>query len=54
MKSVLEREDLAYNRCLAEALWIGFEHEIMHLETFLYMLLQSERTLPSRYRPAGL
>ncbi|EYE96655.1 DUF323 domain protein [Aspergillus ruber CBS 135680] len=46
VKSVLERGDLVYNRCLAEALWIGFEHEIMHLETFLYMLLQSERTLP--------
>jgi len=46
VKSILEREDLAHNRCLAEALWIGFEHEIMHLETFLYMLLQSERTLP--------
>ena len=44
--SILEREDLPHNRCLAEALWIGFEHEIMHLETFLYMLLQSERTLP--------
>lgn len=46
VKSILERDDLAHNRTLAEALWIGFEHEIMHLETFLYMLLQSERTLP--------
>jgi formylglycine-generating enzyme required for sulfatase activity len=34
------------DRFLAEALWIGFEHEAMHLETFLYMLLQSDRTLP--------
>ncbi|OQE27226.1 hypothetical protein PENSTE_c004G01583 [Penicillium steckii] len=34
------------NRDVAEALWIGFEHEAMHLETFLYMLLQSDRTLP--------
>lgn len=28
------------------ALWIGFEHEAMHLETLLYMLLQSDITLP--------
>ncbi|QSS58794.1 hypothetical protein I7I51_08223 [Histoplasma capsulatum] len=33
-------------RRLAEALWIGFEHEAMHLETFLYMLLQSDKILP--------
>ncbi|OZJ06408.1 hypothetical protein BZG36_00576 [Bifiguratus adelaidae] len=31
------------------ALWMGFEHEIMHLETILYMLLQSPNVLP----PAG-
>jgi formylglycine-generating enzyme required for sulfatase activity len=29
-----------------KALWIGFEHEAMHLETLLYMLVQSEKTLP--------
>lgn len=34
------------DRKLGRALWIGFEHEVMHLETFLYMLLQSEKTLP--------
>ncbi|OJD13872.1 hypothetical protein AJ78_05719 [Emergomyces pasteurianus Ep9510] len=34
------------SRPLSEALWIGFEHEAMHLETFLYMLLQSDKTLP--------
>ncbi|KAA8893559.1 histidine-specific methyltransferase [Sphaerosporella brunnea] len=28
------------------ALWIGFEHEAMHLETLLYMLVQSDSTLP--------
>ncbi|KAL8946901.1 MAG: hypothetical protein Q9222_006763 [Ikaeria aurantiellina] len=28
------------------ALWLGFEHEAMHLETLLYMLLQSDKTLP--------
>jgi len=30
-------------------MWLGFEHEAMHLETLLYMLLQSDKTLP----PAG-
>ena len=34
------------NRKLARSLWLCFEHEAMHLETFLYMLLQSERVLP--------
>ncbi|KAF2396540.1 hypothetical protein EJ06DRAFT_483372 [Trichodelitschia bisporula] len=29
-----------------KALWLGFEHEAMHLETLLYMLVQSEKTLP--------
>ncbi|EPS44094.1 hypothetical protein H072_1940 [Dactylellina haptotyla CBS 200.50] len=32
------------------ALWIGFEHEVMHLETLLYMLLQHDLTIP----PAGV
>ena len=46
VRSILEMENLSHDRCLGEALWIGFEHEVMHLETFLYMLLQSEKTLP--------
>ncbi|KAK1142722.1 hypothetical protein N8T08_007353 [Aspergillus melleus] len=46
VESVLQRDDLGSNRTLAEALWIGFEHEAMHLETFLYMLLQSDKSLP--------
>jgi hypothetical protein len=33
-------------RKIGRSLWIGFEHDIMHLETLLYMLLQSDRTLP--------
>lgn len=28
------------------AIWAGFEHEAMHLETLLYMLLQTDTTLP--------
>ncbi|KAI9374611.1 C-type lectin protein [Aspergillus egyptiacus] len=46
IRSVLQMPNMAENKTLAEALWIGFEHEAMHLETFLYMLIQSERILP--------
>ncbi|KAH6718083.1 C-type lectin protein [Leptodontidium sp. MPI-SDFR-AT-0119] len=39
-------------RDIGRSLWIGFEHEIMHLETLLYMLLQSDKTLPpSKFKP---
>ncbi|KAL2066365.1 hypothetical protein VTL71DRAFT_2436 [Oculimacula yallundae] len=39
-------------RDVGRSLWIGFEHEIMHLETLLYMLLQSDKTLPpSKFKP---
>ncbi|KAF2024560.1 hypothetical protein EK21DRAFT_104582 [Setomelanomma holmii] len=34
------------NPRIARALWLGFEHEAMHLETLLYMLIQSEKVLP--------
>lgn len=44
LRLTLQKAGLNQDRCLAEALWIGFEHEAMHLETFLYMLLQSEKT----------
>ncbi|KAI0828074.1 C-type lectin protein [Hypoxylon sp. FL0890] len=33
-------------RNVGRAIWAGFEHEIMHLETLLYMMLQSDKTLP--------
>lgn len=45
-RSLLQIDAARKDRSLAEALWIGFEHEAMHLETFLYMLLQSENSLP--------
>jgi formylglycine-generating enzyme required for sulfatase activity len=34
------------NGRIAEALWLAFEHEAMHLETLLYMLVQNEKILP--------
>ncbi|KAJ3519183.1 hypothetical protein NM208_g14225 [Fusarium decemcellulare] len=33
-------------RDVARAIWVGFEHELMHIETLLYMMLQSDKTLP--------
>ncbi|KAK5955661.1 hypothetical protein OHC33_003302 [Knufia fluminis] len=39
------------NRKLARGLTLAYEHEGMHLETFLYMLLQSDRVLPPPGRP---
>jgi len=33
-------------RDVARAVWVGFEHEVMHLETLLYMMLQSDKTAP--------
>ncbi|CAJ2513787.1 Uu.00g019060.m01.CDS01 [Anthostomella pinea] len=33
-------------RNVGRAIWVGFEHEAMHMETLLYMMLQSEKTLP--------
>ncbi|KAL1969641.1 hypothetical protein VTN77DRAFT_8194 [Rasamsonia byssochlamydoides] len=46
VQSIMKTDGLQKNRLLGEALWVGFEHEAMHLETFLYMLLQSDKTLP--------
>jgi formylglycine-generating enzyme required for sulfatase activity len=51
--AVRERTTALYNSNAAHdnprvsrALWLAFEHEAMHLETLLYMLVQSERILP--------
>lgn len=38
-------------RDIGRAIWVGFEHEIMHLETLLYMMLQSDKTQPPPNRP---
>ena len=34
------------SRLVGRAIWLGFEHEAMHLETLMYMMLQSDKTLP--------
>jgi len=33
-------------RSVARAVWMAFEHEAMHLETLLYMMLHSDETRP--------
>ncbi|KAL2256200.1 hypothetical protein VTK26DRAFT_2042 [Humicola hyalothermophila] len=38
-------------RHIGRAIWVGFEHEIMHLETLLYMMLQSDKTKPPPHIP---
>lgn len=38
-------------RHVGRAIWVGFEHELMHLETLLYMMLQSDRTRPPPHIP---
>ncbi|KOS20554.1 Meiotically up-regulated protein [Escovopsis weberi] len=36
---------------MRRALWTAFEHEIMHLETLLYMMLQSDKVLSPQVTP---
>lgn len=38
-------------RIVGRAIWVGFEHELMHIETLLYMMLQSDKTLPPTHIP---
>ncbi|MCJ1469620.1 hypothetical protein MMC07_008255 [Pseudocyphellaria aurata] len=46
LTSLFENGSAETNRRLARSLWLCFEHEAMHLETLLYMLVQSDKTLP--------
>jgi formylglycine-generating enzyme required for sulfatase activity len=50
VESLFASGDAINNPSVRKALWLGFEHEAMHLETLLYMLIQSDSTLP----PAGV
>lgn len=44
--SLYESCKVQSDRHVGRVMWFGFEHEAMHLETLLYMLVQSDRTLP--------
>jgi formylglycine-generating enzyme required for sulfatase activity len=50
VECLFESGEAGNNPAVRKALWLSFEHEAMHLETLLYMLIQSEQTLP----PAGV
>ncbi|KAK0641576.1 C-type lectin protein [Cercophora newfieldiana] len=39
------------SRHVGRAIWVGFEHELMHIETLLYMMLQSDKTRPPSHVP---
>ena len=44
LTSLYDGRQIAQN--VKRAIWLGFEHEVMHLETLLYMLIQSPKTRP--------
>lgn len=46
VRSLYSNGAKAIPRNVGRALWVGFEHEAMHLETLLYMMLQSDKTSP--------
>ncbi|MCJ1429129.1 hypothetical protein MMC29_007042 [Sticta canariensis] len=46
LTSLYENGLAGTNRRLKRSLWLSFEHETFHLETLLYMLVQSDQTLP--------
>jgi L-histidine Nalpha-methyltransferase / hercynylcysteine S-oxide synthase len=52
MISSIESGRAESDRRLARGYWLAYEHEAMHLETFLYMLIQSSRVLPPPGRSA--
>lgn len=40
------------NHDIASAIWVSFEHQLMHLETFLYMILHLDDIMPpTKYTP---
>jgi hypothetical protein len=46
VENLYDSNGSSFSRKIGRSLWMGFEHEVMHLETLLYMLLQSDKTLP--------
>ncbi|QDS73380.1 hypothetical protein FKW77_007345 [Venturia effusa] len=52
VKQIYASGDANRKMAVQKAIWISFEHEVMHLETLLYMLVQSEKTQPPTGIPA--
>lgn len=44
--SLYDSGEAQRNLRVGRAMWLAFEHEAMHLETLLYMLIQSEKIFP--------
>lgn len=51
VNSLYEADVAQSDAQISHALWLGFEHEAMHLETLLYMLIQSDKVLPPPNSP---
>ncbi|KAI0206341.1 DUF323 domain protein [Astrocystis sublimbata] len=52
LSSLYDQGTEAIPRNVGRAIWVGFEHELMHMETLLYIMLQSDKTLPPPDNPA--
>lgn len=52
LRQIYASGDANGKMAVQEAIWLAFEHEIMHLETLLYMLVQSEKTHPPTGTPS--
>lgn len=52
LKSLYKNGHATIPRHVQRAIWVGFEHEVMHFETLLYMMLQSDKTRPPSNAPA--
>ncbi|KAI9001906.1 hypothetical protein BC832DRAFT_601763 [Gaertneriomyces semiglobifer] len=46
MSEIETNDELRVNKRLMRVLWMCYEHEAMHLETILYMIVQQEKPLP--------
>ncbi|EMD69895.1 hypothetical protein COCSADRAFT_32544 [Bipolaris sorokiniana ND90Pr] len=46
LEALYDSGEAEKNCRISRGLWIAFEHEAMHLETLLYMLIQSDKVLP--------
>lgn len=46
ISSLIASGEAGSDRSLGRSLWLAFEHEAMHLETYIYMLLQSTKISP--------
>lgn len=46
LEALYDSGEAENNGRVSRGLWIAFEHEAMHLETLLYMLIQSDKILP--------